>query len=121
MWTRDPHTAMQRQSPPIYAFLGKSAIQFLIALLWYCDKHGRATRIGLILMIGGTATVMARTAAGALVDATRWQRGLILVAAGIVAADAVVLSVFPRFWPTVAARPRSAPATRCFRRRRRGD
>jgi predicted MFS family arabinose efflux permease len=81
----------------------KDGLGPFLAIYLMSAQHWDATQIGLVMMVGGIATVAARTPAGALVDATRWKRGLIVVAAGLVAAGAVVLSVVPRFCPAVAA------------------
>jgi len=75
---------------------------FLAIYLW-SSQHWDATHIGIVMTIAGIATVAARTPAGALVDWTVWKRALIVAAAGIVALGAVVLSLFPLFWPAAAA------------------
>jgi Na+/H+ antiporter NhaD/arsenite permease-like protein/predicted MFS family arabinose efflux permease len=75
---------------------------FLAIYLMSC-QHWDSTYIGVIMMIGGLATVAARAPAGALVDWTMWKRSLIVGAAGVVAVGAVALSIFPRFWPAAAA------------------
>ncbi len=75
---------------------------FLAIYLW-SSQHWDAGRIGIIMTIAGIATVAARTPAGALVDWTLWKRGLIIAAAGAAAAGAIVLSLFPQFWPAAAA------------------
>jgi len=70
---------------------------FLAIYLW-SSQHWDAGRIGLIRTIAGIATVAARAPAGALIDSTRWKRGLIAGCSSLVAAGAIVLSAFPQFW-----------------------
>jgi hypothetical protein len=68
---------------------------FLAIYLW-SSQGWDATHVGVIMTIAGIATV-------ALVDWTVWKRALIVVAVGIVALGAVILSLFPSFWPAAAA------------------
>ncbi len=75
---------------------------FLAIYLW-SNQGWNATDVGVIMTIAGIATVAARAPAGALVDWIVWKRALIVVAASIVALGAIVLSLFPLFWPAVAA------------------
>jgi MFS family permease len=81
----------------------KDGLGPFLAIYLMSSQHWDATHIGIIMMIGGIATVAARAPAGAIVDWTTWKRGLIVGAAGVVAVGAVVLSVFPQFWPAAAA------------------
>jgi MFS family permease len=75
---------------------------FLAIYLW-SSQHWDAGRIGLIMTIGGIATVAARAPTGALVDNTIFKRGLIVGCASLVAGGAMMLSLFPQFWPAAAA------------------
>jgi len=75
---------------------------FLAIYLW-SSQGWDATHVGVIMTIAGIATVAARAPAGALVDWIVWKRSLIVVAAGNVALGAIVLSLFPLFWPAAAA------------------
>jgi predicted MFS family arabinose efflux permease len=60
-------------------------------------------RVGLALTVGGIAGVLTQTPAGALVDALKSKRAL--VASGVVAlaGGAVLIALFPAFWPVMAA------------------
>jgi MFS family permease len=60
-------------------------------------------RIGLVMMVAGVATVVARAPFGALIDSTRRKRGLLVIAAVAVAVGAVAISLFPNFWFIAAA------------------
>lgn len=66
------------------------------------------------MSIAGIATVAARAPAGALVDEIIWKRALVVAAAGIVAAGAIVLSLFPLFWPAAAAQALIGAADAAF-------
>ena len=81
----------------------KDGLGPFLAIFLMSSQHWDATHIGVIMTIAGIATVVARVPAGALVDRTVWKRGLIATAAGAVAAGAIVLSLFPQFWPAAAA------------------
>jgi predicted MFS family arabinose efflux permease len=60
-------------------------------------------RVGLALTIGGIAGILAQTPAGGLVDFLRSKRALIGAAVGALAAGALLIALFPSFWPVMAA------------------
>jgi MFS family permease len=55
------------------------------------------------LTVGGMATVLARAPAGELVDVLHAKRTLIALASAVVAMAAVVMALFPSFWPVTLA------------------
>lgn len=75
---------------------------FLAIYLW-SSVGWDATHVGVVMTIAGIATVAMRAPAGALVDWTVRKRALIVAAAGIVGAGAIVICLFPSFWPMAAA------------------
>ncbi|HZZ03342.1 MFS transporter [Paraburkholderia sp.] len=81
----------------------KDGLGPFLAIYLMSSQHWDATRIGVVMMIAGVATVVARPPCGALVDWTTCKRGLIAVAAALVAGFTVVMSVFPHFWPLAIA------------------
>jgi predicted MFS family arabinose efflux permease len=81
----------------------KDGLGPFLAIYLMSSEHWDPARIGIIMTVGGVATVLARTPAGALVDRTTYNRGVIAVAAAIVAAGAAMLSLWPQFWPAAAA------------------
>jgi predicted MFS family arabinose efflux permease len=60
-------------------------------------------RVGLALTVGGIAGIIAQTPAGGLVDFLRSKRALIGVAVAALAAGALMIAMFPSFWPVMAA------------------
>jgi predicted MFS family arabinose efflux permease len=60
-------------------------------------------RVGLALTVGGIAGILAQTPAGALVDFLRSKRALIAVAVTALAAGALLIALFPSFWPVMGA------------------
>jgi predicted MFS family arabinose efflux permease len=58
-------------------------------------------RVGLALTVGGIAGILAQTPAGALVDFLRSKRALVTAAVIALAAGALVIALFPTFWPVL--------------------
>lgn len=59
--------------------------------------------VGLALTVAGIAGIVAQTPAGALVDRVRSKRALIAGAVVALAAGALMLAIWPRFWPVMVA------------------
>jgi predicted MFS family arabinose efflux permease len=59
--------------------------------------------VGLALTVGGIAGILTQTPAGGLVDAVRSKRGLVGAAVTALAAGALLIALFPRFWPVMGA------------------
>ncbi|HXW30407.1 MAG TPA: MFS transporter [Xanthobacteraceae bacterium] len=81
----------------------KDGLGPFLAVYLLASQHWEAGRIGIIMMIAGVATVVARTPCGALVDWTYCKRGLIVVASATVATGALAMSLFPSFVPVAIA------------------
>ncbi len=92
----------------------KDGLGPFLAVYLLASQHWDAGKIGLVMMIAGVATVLARTPVGALVDWTHWKRGLIVLASATVAAGALVLSLFPTLMPVVIAQVAIGPADAVF-------
>jgi MFS family permease len=60
-------------------------------------------RIGLALTAGGIAGILMQTPAGALVDRLRSKRALIAAGITALAAGALLIALFPTFWPVMSA------------------
>jgi len=59
--------------------------------------------VGLALTIGGIAGILTQTPAGGLVDLLRAKRALVGVAVAALAAGALLIALFPSFWPVMGA------------------
>ncbi len=92
----------------------KDGIGPFLAVYLTSAQHWDAGRAGLALTVGGLATVLARAPAGALVDAVRAKRLVIGLAAVLVAAAAVVMAAWPRFWPVLAGQAANGLADAVF-------
>jgi predicted MFS family arabinose efflux permease len=59
--------------------------------------------VGLALTVGGIAGILTQTPAGGLVDYLRSKRALVGVAVAALAAGALLIALFPSFWPVMGA------------------
>jgi MFS family permease len=60
-------------------------------------------RVGLALTVGGIAGILTQTPAGWLVDSLRAKRALIAAGVATLAAGALLIALFPSFWPVMGA------------------
>jgi predicted MFS family arabinose efflux permease len=60
-------------------------------------------RVGLALTVGGIAGILTQTPAGGLVDALRAKRALVGVGVAALAVGALLIALFPSFWPLIGA------------------
>lgn len=67
------------------------------------QQHWSQSSVGVVTTLGGLLGLVGQTPAGALIDATRAKRGLIVAALAVLAAGAVVIFAWPSFWPVLAA------------------
>ncbi|WP_431282151.1 MFS transporter [Humitalea sp. 24SJ18S-53] len=73
-----------------------------------------AGSIGVALAASGVAGLLAQAPGGMLVDALRARRGLIAVAAAIVAATCIAVPLMPGFWPVLLSQVVSGAAASVF-------
>lgn len=92
----------------------KDGLGPFLAIFLMSSQHWDAGRIGVVLTIAGVATVLARPLGGALVDAIRWKRTLIVIGALAVAVAAAVMALVPQFWPVAMAQAASGIADAIF-------
>lgn len=81
----------------------KDGLGPFLAIYLLASQHWDAGQIGVVMMIAGIATVVARAPVGALVDWTHRKRSLIVVASATVAAGALTMSLFPTIPPVAVA------------------
>src|SRR5947208_4453239 len=70
-----------------------------LAIYLLTEQKWNEARIGVVMSIAGFAGILAQTPAGALVDATRAKRLVMVAAALLVTLASVLLPLFPSFWP----------------------
>ncbi|WP_024520231.1 MFS transporter [Bradyrhizobium sp. Tv2a-2] len=70
-----------------------------LAVYLLTEQQWDEARIGVVMSIATIAGIAAQTPAGALVDATKRKRLVMIAAAGIVTLASLVLPLVPRFWP----------------------
>jgi MFS family permease len=75
----------------------QSGLGPFLAIFLITSRHWNAADIGVVMTIAGIATLVAQTPAGALIDATRWKRFAIMLAAGVISAAALVVTLAPSF------------------------
>jgi predicted MFS family arabinose efflux permease len=104
---RDAPTASKR------TLRGLDGLNFLLAdvqtgvgpflAIYLAGYKWNEERVGLALTVGGIAGIIMQTPAGALVDLVRAKRALVATAVAALAAGALIIAPFPRFWPVMAA------------------
>ncbi len=72
-----------------------------LAIYLLTEQKWDEARIGIVMSISTLAGIIAQTPAGALVDATRAKRLVMIGAAVIVTLASLSLPLFPSFWPVV--------------------
>ncbi|RTM06797.1 MAG: MFS transporter, partial [Bradyrhizobiaceae bacterium] len=70
-----------------------------LAVYLLTEQHWDEARIGLVMSIATIAGIVAQTPAGALVDATRAKRLVMVIAAIMVTLGSLLLPLFPSFLP----------------------
>ncbi len=85
-----------------------------LAIYLMSSQQWDAGHIGVVLTVGGIATVVARGPAGALVDGVQWKRTLIAASSVIVAIAVVITALVPQFWPVTIAQGAAGLADAVF-------
>src|SRR5579883_3545538 len=70
-----------------------------LAVYLLTEQHWDEGHIGVVMSIATIAGIVAQTPAGAMVDATRAKRQVMVAAAAIVTLASLVLPLVPHFWP----------------------
>jgi MFS family permease len=74
-----------------------------LAVYLLTEQHRDEARIGIVMSVATMAGILAQTPAGALVDATRAKRLVMVAAAIAVTAASLLLPLFPDFWPVAVS------------------
>ncbi len=64
--------------------------------------HWSQSSVGVVTTVSGLLALTVQTPAGALIDATRAKRGLVVAALAVLAVGAVLIYAVPTFWPVLA-------------------
>ncbi len=75
----------------------QSGLGPFLAIFLITSQHWNAADIGIVMTISGIATLVAQTPAGVLIDATRWKRLAIMIAALVISAAAFTVTIAPSF------------------------
>ena len=67
------------------------------------QQHWSQSSVGLVTTVTGLLGLIAQTPIGALIDASRAKRALIVAALAILAVGAVAIYAWPSFWPVMIA------------------
>jgi MFS family permease len=70
-----------------------------LAIYLLTEQKWDEARIGIVMSIAAIAGIVAQTPAGALIDATKSKRMVMVGAAILVTAASLLLPLFPSFWP----------------------
>jgi MFS family permease len=69
-----------------------------LAVYLLTEQHWDEARIGIVMSVATIAGILAQTPAGALIDATRAKRMVMVAAAIVVTSASLLLPLFPGFW-----------------------
>jgi len=67
------------------------------------SMHWSQSSVGVVTTVSGLLALTVQTPAGALIDATRAKRALVVVSLGLLAVGAVTIFALPTFWPVLTA------------------
>jgi predicted MFS family arabinose efflux permease len=105
---------METKAPPSRGTLrGLDWLNFLLAdvqtgvgpflAIYLAGYKWNEERVGLALTVGGIAGILTQTPAGGLVDFLRSKRALVGVGVAALAGGALLIALFPWFWPIMGA------------------
>jgi predicted MFS family arabinose efflux permease len=111
---REPDASIETKEPPSRRTLrGLDALNFLLAdvqtgvgpflAIYLAGYKWNEESVGLTLTVGGIAGILTQTPAGGLVDSLRSKRALVGVGVAAIAAGALLIALFPSFWPVMGA------------------
>jgi hypothetical protein len=105
--------SVENKSPSPQTLRGLDGLNFLLAdvqtgvgpflAIYLAGYKWNEERVGIALTVGGIAGILSQTPAGALVDLVRSKRALVAAAVVALAAGALLIALFPSFWPVMGA------------------
>ena len=106
-------TSTHEQQPSLRTLRGLDWLNFFLAdvqagvgpflAIYLADAKWNEQLVGFALTVGGIAGIITQTPSGALVDNLRAKRAIIAVGAVFIALGALIIALFPSFWPVMAA------------------
>jgi MFS family permease len=101
----DPRVRAERALDAANFFLAdvRDGLGPYLAVYLLTEQHWDEARIGIVMSVATMAGILAQTPAGALVDATRAKRLVMVAAAIAVTAASLLLPLFPDFWPVAVS------------------
>ena len=111
---RAPDASIETKTSPSRGTLrGLDWLNFLLAdvqtgvgpflAIYLAGYKWNEERVGLALTVGGIAGILTQTPAGGLVDFLRSKRALVGVGVAALAGGALLIALFPWFWPIMGA------------------
>src|ERR1039457_1780922 len=111
---REPDASIEaKTSPSRRTLLGLDWLNFLLAdvqtgvgpflAIYLAAQQWNEERVGLALTVGGIAGIFTQTPMGALVDFFRSKRALVGAGVAALAVGALLIALFPTFWPLMGA------------------
>ncbi|HLB93384.1 MAG TPA: MFS transporter [Terriglobales bacterium] len=104
---------LAKRSPSPRTLRGLDWLNFLLAdvqtgvgpflAIYLAGYKWNEERVGLALTVGGIAGILSQTPAGGFVDFLRSKRTLVGAAVAALAAGALLIALFPSFWPVMTA------------------
>jgi predicted MFS family arabinose efflux permease len=110
----EPHSpTATKRAPSRRSLRGLDWLNFLLAdvqtgvgpflAIYLAGYKWNEESVGLALTVGGIAGILTQTPAGGLVDHLRSKRALVGAGVAALAAGAVLIALFPSFWPVMGA------------------
>ena len=110
----EPHALIETKALPSPQTLrGLDLLNFLLAdvqsgvgpflAIYLAGYRWNEESVGLALTVGGIAGILTQTPAGGLVDLLRSKRALVGAAVAALAMGALLIALFPSFWPVMGA------------------
>src|SRR5580700_2460883 len=110
---RDAPVGWNTKPPSARTLRGLDWLNFLLAdvqtgvgpflAIYLAGYKWNEERVGLALTVGGIAGILSQTPAGGFVDFLRSKRTLVGAAVAALAAGALLIALFPSFWPVMTA------------------
>ena len=107
------HATIRARHPSAGTLRGLDWLNFFLAdvqtgvgpflAIYLAGYHWDEQQVGVALTVGGITGIVMQTPAGALVDRLRCKRGLIAGGVAALAIGALLIALFPLFWPVMAA------------------